>query len=183
MATASSNQMRKEWSKEKEGVILKFRDFKGFGFGYRFRALINSSFDGSNFGPKIMGYPFLLKIALKASWISCRPFQLTKMFLVYDEKLGSEITICMGFYNPKYVNVLGVFFCWKLRVSGDTSWKRNISEVSFRIGFFSSNCSNYIFIVSNNQPLNATKKTCWKYESNIYSHIMDFYTHLSSNNW
>jgi hypothetical protein len=102
--------MRKEWNKEKEGVILKFRDFKGFGFGYRFRALINSSFDGSNFGPKIMGYPFLLKIARKAPWISCRPFQLTKMFLVYDEKLGSEIKICMGSYNPKYVNVLRVFF-------------------------------------------------------------------------
>jgi hypothetical protein len=68
-------------------------------------------------------------------------------------------------------------------------WAENIrfQKLSFELGFFKYQLQQlYFHIVSDNQLQNYAKRfnffTCWRNESNIYSHIQGFYTHLSSNN-
>jgi hypothetical protein len=127
-----------------------------------------------------------LEIALKVPWIVYKPFELTKMTFVYNGKLESEITFCMRSYNQKFVNFFRFFFIEKLRVSEDMSQKRNILEVIFRTGFFSSNCTNYTFISSPTINFKTTKKdanfSCVGGLKATFTHTEDFCTHLSSNN-
>jgi hypothetical protein len=116
------------------------------------------------------------KIVLKVPWIAYRFFKLAKMFFVYDGMLRSEIIVCMGSYDPKYIKFLDFFWksyvFWKIRAKNVIFW-----NLFFEMGFFSSKCRNYTFILSPTIKF----KNLWRYESNIYSHIESFYTHLLLN--